>query len=230
MKILVIADKESPYLWDFFDSSKVEDIDLIISCGDLDPEYLSFLVTLASVPVLYVHGNHDDKYAYKEPEGCTCIDDDIFVFNGVRIMGLGGSMRYRSGSHQYTEREMKARIRKLLPKLWLHRGFDILVTHAPAQGINDGQDLPHKGFSCFVELLEKYHPKYFLHGHIHLNYGHQIKRFDRYRETCVVNAYERCVIEYEFAEQTKTSGRMSLRRRREQYSNKSENLVNPIEK
>ena len=55
MKILVIADEESKYLWDFFEKSKVEGIDLIISCGDLDPRYLSFLVTLANVPVLYVH-------------------------------------------------------------------------------------------------------------------------------------------------------------------------------
>lgn len=63
MKILVIADVESKYLWDYFEKSKVEGIDLIISCGDLDPRYLSFLVTLANAPVLYVHGNHDKKYA-----------------------------------------------------------------------------------------------------------------------------------------------------------------------
>ena len=97
MKILVIADEECASLWDFFDKSKVEDIDLIISCGDLDPRYLSFLVTMTTVPVLYVHGNHDGKYEYIPPEGCTCIEDDIFVYEGVRILGLGGSMRYTKG-------------------------------------------------------------------------------------------------------------------------------------
>ena len=40
MKILAIADEESKYLWDFFEKSKLEGIDLIISCGDLDPLYL----------------------------------------------------------------------------------------------------------------------------------------------------------------------------------------------
>ena len=218
MKILVIADKESPYLWDYFDSSKVEDIDLIMSCGDLDPEYLSFLVTLSSVPVLYVHGNHDDKYERKEPEGCICIDDDIYVHNGVRIMGLGGSMRYRTGKHQYTEKEMKARIRKLRPRLWRYGGFDILVAHAPAGGINDGQDLPHRGFACFVELMEKYHPKYFLHGHMHLNYGHQLKRFDRYKDTCIVNGYERCVIEYEIQEHEETGWVLWRGRRKKSFN------------
>ena len=62
MKILAIADEESKYFWDFFEKSKLDGIDLIISCGDLDPRYLSFLVTLSTVPVLYVHGNHDGKY------------------------------------------------------------------------------------------------------------------------------------------------------------------------
>ena len=62
MKILVIADEESKYLWDYFDREKLKGIDLILSAGDLDPEYLSFLVTLAKAPVLFVHGNHDDKY------------------------------------------------------------------------------------------------------------------------------------------------------------------------
>ena len=52
MKILAIADEESKLLWDFFDKSYFEGIDLIISCGDLDPRYLSFLVTLVGVPVL----------------------------------------------------------------------------------------------------------------------------------------------------------------------------------
>ena len=37
MKILLLADEESKYLWDYFDKSKVEGIDLIISCGDLSP-------------------------------------------------------------------------------------------------------------------------------------------------------------------------------------------------
>ena len=41
MKILVLADAESKYLWDYFDKKKLEGIDLIISCGDLAPQYYS---------------------------------------------------------------------------------------------------------------------------------------------------------------------------------------------
>ena len=78
MKILVIADEVSKAYYDYFDKALLEDIDLILSCGDLPPEYLSFLVTFAHCPLLYVRGNHDVKYEKRPPEGCICIDDDIY--------------------------------------------------------------------------------------------------------------------------------------------------------
>lgn len=197
MKILVIGDHESKSLWDFYEPSKLEGIDLILSCGDLSPHYLSFLVTMAHAPVLYIHGNHDDKYENIPPEGCICVDDDIYVYNGIRILGLGGSMRYRYGTHQYTEQEMKVRIRKLWMKLIRYRGFDILLTHAPAKGLNDGEDLPHQGFQCFCTLMEKYKPKFFIHGHVHMSYGRKYKRIDQYMETHVINGYDQYVFDYE---------------------------------
>ena len=197
MKILAIADEESAYLWDYFEKSKLEGIDLIISCGDLDPRYLSFLATFTAAPVLYVHGNHDDKYEHIPPDGCICIDDKIYVHQGIRILGLGGSMRYKPGNYQYTEWQMKNRVRKLWFSLMKHRGFDILVTHAPAYQLNDGMDLPHQGFQIFRVLMEKYKPKFFLHGHVHMSYGRKHKRYDTYHDTQVVNAFERCVIEVE---------------------------------
>ena len=95
MNILVLADIESKSLWDYFENQKLEDIDLILSCGDLKPQYLEFLATFAKVPILYVHGNHDDCYAETPPKGCICIEDTIFCHQGLRILGLGGSVRYR---------------------------------------------------------------------------------------------------------------------------------------
>ena len=196
MKIMVIADEESKYLWNHFDKSKLDGADLIISCGDLDPRYLSFLVTLSAGPGLYVHGNHDGKYEQIPPEGCTCIEDEIYEYEGIRILGLGGSMRYTGGAHQYTEKEMQKRVRKLRWKLWRKKGFDILVTHAPAYQLNDGRDLPHQGFKVFRDLMEKYRPRFFLHGHVHMNYGRNQKRYDRYQDTHVINGFERYVFEF----------------------------------
>ena len=94
MKIMALADKPDKMLWDHLDKRLLEGVDLILSCGDLPAEYLSFLTCFTHAPVLYVHGNHDERYAEKPPEGCVCIEDQIYKFGGVRILGLGGSMRY----------------------------------------------------------------------------------------------------------------------------------------
>lgn len=198
MKILVLADEESKYLWDYFEKSKLEGIDLIISCGDLKPEYLSFLATFSKAPILYVHGNHDGIYDDKPPDGCICIDDDLYVHNGIRIVGLGGSMRYNTSKYQYTEKEMRMRASKLWFKIMRHKGFDILVTHAPAAGLNDGEDIPHKGFQVFNTMLDKYKPKYFLHGHVHLTYNWNQQRECVYKEhTTVINGFEKYIFDYE---------------------------------
>lgn len=194
---MTIADEESAYLWDHFEKSKLAGIDLIISCGDLNPHYLSFLATFTSAPVLYVRGNHDGKYEKTPPEGCICIEDQIYVHEGIRILGLGGSMRYTGGPNQYTERDMRKRVSKLWFPLLRHRGFDILVTHAPAYQLGDGRDLPHQGFKTFVELMDKYHPRYFLHGHVHMTYGRNYKRYDKYEDTQIINGFERFVFDYE---------------------------------
>ena len=70
MKILAVADNEDPYLWDHYRPGRLAGIDVILSAGDLKPEYLSFLVTMANRPLYYVHGNHDGIYQRRAPEGC----------------------------------------------------------------------------------------------------------------------------------------------------------------
>ncbi|NLK22360.1 MAG: metallophosphoesterase [Epulopiscium sp.] len=195
MKILVVSDKESSYIWDHFDRERFKDIDLILSSGDLKSEYLSFLVTMIKAPLFYIHGNHDGRYAVKEPLGCTAIDDKIVVHNNIRILGLGGSQAYNNGPFQYTEKEMEQRVKKLKRALKKNDGFDILLTHSPAYELGDGDDLCHIGFKVFISLLDKYSPKYFIHGHQHLNYGLQ-KRYLTYKDTSIINAYEYHIFEY----------------------------------
>ena len=113
MRILLVADEESRYYWDHFQRGRLDDIDLIISCGDLKSEYLTFLVTMGKAPLLYVHGNHDTNYHVRPPEGCLCLENRIIRVNGLRIMGLGGCPTYSGGPHQYSERQMRRRIRKM---------------------------------------------------------------------------------------------------------------------
>ncbi len=199
MKILVLADVESKYLWDYFEKEKLDGIDLILSCGDLKPQYLSFLASFSKVPILYVRGNHDDCYQLTPPDGCVCIEDKIYEYKGVRVLGLGGSVRYIKGINQYTQSQMNNRVRKMWIPLKRKGGFDILLTHSPAAGLGDGEDHVHKGFEAFNELLEKYKPKYFIHGHVHKTYQQKFQRetrYEGYSDTIVINGYDRYVFEY----------------------------------
>lgn len=90
MKILVVADTQVPEFADSgFNVGLTKGVELIISCGDLQPEYLSLLSKQIGVPVYYVMGNHDIRYEVAPPEGCLNIHRQIITYGGVRILGLG---------------------------------------------------------------------------------------------------------------------------------------------
>lgn len=212
-RILAIADEPFPGLPDLVGARP----DLVLSCGDLPWEDLERIVDLANVPLLFVPGNHDpaltpaaegplfpprievrDLQDPPGPRGCTSVDGRIEDAAGLRIAGLGGSIRYRPGPHQYTQREMGRRARRLARRAsWRRmrdgRGVDILMTHAPPKGLGDDDDAAHEGFDAFHRLLERMRPQLLLHGHIH-PYG--TPRPDRrVGETRVINVVPFRVIE-----------------------------------
>lgn len=170
MRILAVADVEDKILYDHFRKERVEGVELIVSCGDLRSDYLDFLMTMVNVPMVYVRGNHDDALNEKPPLGGICLEDKIVNINGYKFMGLGGGMWYKDGLNMFTENEMRWRAAKVSPMAKI-RGVDVFVTHSPARGRGDMDDLPHRGFECFNTIMNKYHPKLMLHGHVHTNYG-----------------------------------------------------------
>lgn len=197
MKLLLISDEESSYLWEYFKPGMLDDVDAIISCGDLSPHYLSFLVTMCHAPLYYVHGNHDGRYEKTPPEGCVCIEDRIVKIGNLRVMGLGGCLRYSPGPHQYTESQMMKRILHLRWQLMLNKGVDIVVSHAPVRGIGDEEHISHRGFEAFQYVLKRYNPRYWFFGHVHTRYGGQKSRVYHSGETVLINACERFMLEFD---------------------------------
>lgn len=219
MKILCVADERDPLVYSNGVKERFKDIDLVLGCGDLSIDYYEFIVSMLNKPLLFVYGNHNFsgfKYFKKDVNnlssdffeiekfdkryyGSVYIDGKLVRERGLLIAGLGGSMRYNKGEHQYTELGMFFRILKLVPlllynKIRYKRYLDILVTHAPPKGIHDEKDMCHRGFKVFIWFLNLFRPKYLVHGHVHI-YDRNISRVTMYRDTYVVNAYNHVVIE-----------------------------------
>lgn len=197
MKILSVSDAVAPILDQHIPTGPFSDVDLILSCGDLPPEYLSRLVNALNAPLYYIHGNHDIRYEEKPPEGGYDLHSKLVKIRGINILGLEGSYWYNDGPYQYKEGQMRSIIRRLRPTLWWRGGVDVVVTHAPPRHIHDAEDLCHRGFECFRWLIDKYQPPYFIHGHIHRNFFDPAERITVVNSTKVVNTYGYFFLEIE---------------------------------
>ena len=70
MKILAVADEESKYLWEYYEPSKLRDIDLIIGCGDLSRHYMNFLSDAA--PATMMPAMIENRPAVRSALTMTC--------------------------------------------------------------------------------------------------------------------------------------------------------------
>lgn len=209
LQFLTVSDEVVPAIYSLGVKERFGDIDCVLGCGDLPYYYLDFIVTMLGVPCFYVQGNHDGVehteggQVIREPQGSVSLEGRTVLHEGVILAGLGGSIRYNEESGaQYTETEMMFRVWRLTPRLLLNkrrygRYLDILLTHAPPLGIHNGPDRPHRGFQAFRGFMDRFKPRYLIHGHIHRSYGFSAVTETRYNQTLVLNTagYRRLTVE-----------------------------------
>ena len=106
MRILAISDVEEPWLDTRCRDGSLDDVSLVLSCGDLRAGYLTGIADAANRVVAYVPGNHDGSFAEDEVLGCVSLDGKIRDFHGLRILGLGGSLAYSNDVYGFTEQQM----------------------------------------------------------------------------------------------------------------------------
>jgi len=197
MKILAVSDVIVPDLVRRIRERRIDGVELILSCGDLPPEYLSFLVHALKAPLYFVRGNHDLRYEDRPPQGGSGLHGRTVTFRGFRLLGFDGSHWYNGGPHQYTEFQMRRMVYGMLPKLWWRRYPDIVITHAPPRHIHDAADPCHRGFESFLWIIRKWRPRYFIHGHIHRHFENSSERITRMLNTQVINTYGYYIFESE---------------------------------
>lgn len=172
MKILFVSDTVMPQLESATNlRRRYNEVELVVSCGDMPSVYLEFIVSILNVPLFYVRGNHDERYD-DYPPGGEDLHGKVIRYNGLTFAGLEGCLNYNNGKIQYTETQMLGMVMRMGTKLGLRRltgkrPIDVFVTHAPPRGIHDAKDLPHTGFKAYLRFLEWYRPRYMAHGHVH---------------------------------------------------------------
>ncbi|TNC23212.1 metallophosphoesterase family protein [Amycolatopsis alkalitolerans] len=186
MRALVVADEVEERLRT---CGVRTEVDLVLGAGDLPYDYLGELADAVDRPCVFVPGNHDPDltgftrsaglwvragfpHAWPGPPGGIDADGRVVDVAGLRIAGLGGSVRYSDGPNQWTQAQQSRRARRVVRAAGRRkrrdgRGVDILLTHAPPRGVGDREDPPHHGFDCLLWMVERLRPKWLLHGHIH---------------------------------------------------------------
>ncbi len=199
MKILFVSDTVMPQLESAANlRRRYADVDLVVSCGDMPPVYLEYIISILNVPLFYVRGNHDEIYE-RQPPGGIDLHRRVMTYKGVTFAGLEGCIRYNNGKIQYTESEMNLMMMGMWPGLFFSRlqhkhRLDFLVTHSPVRNIHDAKDRPHQGMTALRRFLDWYRPNYMVHGHVH-TYDRRKQTRTQYRETCIINVNPITVLE-----------------------------------
>lgn len=199
MKILAVSDEVSLSLETLIatDPGRFKDVNVIVSCGDLDTEYLEYIVDGINREFCFVKGNHSHEISGRNcghvkterfagvPQcvaGVQELHGRVVALKNYLFAGFGGSMWYNGEVNQFTERQMAQVIKKVERGIAWHRLQDkfmrrppkdvIIISHAPVADIHDLPDRAHKGFKCFKAFIDRVAPLLWLHGHIHLPNQH----------------------------------------------------------
>lgn len=148
------------------------------------------------------HGSSGAKYlGFK-----TSVEEYFYKTDSVTgkrtpllMAGVSGSLKYNNGLCQYSDKQMKFKLIKMIPQLMMNkirygRYLDIFLTHATPRHIHDHEDPCHKGFECFNWFIDKFKPTYMIHGHIHL-YDMREERVTQHNDTTILNAYAHYILE-----------------------------------
>ncbi|MGL4970366.1 MAG: metallophosphoesterase family protein [Cetobacterium sp.] len=198
MKILAVSDEAtlerySPEVL----KEMFKDIELIVSCGDVSNRYLDYIFTILNKDLVYVNGNHiyaedhDISFCKNLDSGENC------TVKGIKVVGFDGSHIYSRGNHQYSEKDVFFMVMKSYVKT-MFKTVDLVISHSPVGGINEGDDPIHKGFNSYRKAVDLLKPKYWLHGHVHLKSHHEIRE-EQLENTKIINVFGYKVLDLDFS-------------------------------
>ena len=157
MKIIVIADDDS-----LVGQMENESAEVLISVGDLwDSTILKAREVYSCSRVFAVKGNHDSDASFSD--GIIDFHFNIVTYKGIIFGGFKGSWKYKErGHHMFEQSEVESMLRPF-------PAVDVFVAHNSPAGFHERDFEVHQGFRAFIEYINRTQPRYFIHGHQHIN-------------------------------------------------------------
>lgn len=187
MKVAIVADTHGGFkpLFDRY-KDKIAEANLVCILGDMYRGEVQLIVDFVNVPIVAIHGNHDDENTYKDL-GIYMLHETVAeLSNGLSIVGFEGSSRYKpSQIYGYTQDESVKKCSELPI-------CDILISHDGPRGYcgNILEDA-HCGLQGITDYIIRAKPKLVFFGHHHKNTNFKIGNTDCY------NVYELGIFDIE---------------------------------
>jgi uncharacterized protein len=168
VRILAVSDQRDDALDAEKNRHALEPLDLIVGCGDLEPDYLCMLADAFRVPLLYVLGNHDRGLVWQARRGQLpdpLPDGGGERINGLEILGLSWPGDPSGRADRDTWAAWMQVLRRGLRPRRPHAPL-IVISHVPPLGAGDDPADPfHRGFRAYAWLAHRLRPSLWLHGH-----------------------------------------------------------------
>ena len=167
-RLLAVSDEREPALGDERNRRDIEPVDVILGCGDLEPDYLSFLGDAFHAPLLLIRGNHDQGGAWEAGQQVVPVPlgGRLEEARGITFAGLDWPSRHDGQARRDEASAWRQSVGLYLRTRLTRQHPAVILSHVPPYGLGDTPTDPyHTGFNAYLWLCRRLQPVLWLHGH-----------------------------------------------------------------
>ena len=168
LRLLATSDEFDPAFEERENRESLGLIDLVVGCGDLSPDRLSFIADAFHAPLVYVRGNHDrgDRWPDLGTLPVPSAGLDRRSLQGLPLLALPWPGRAMGAARRDEAAAWRQALRPTTAALVRRTGPCLVFSHVPPRDVGDTPSDPyHRGFGAYRFVLDRLAPPLWLHGH-----------------------------------------------------------------